>query len=746
MVSVVQLHPRSERETLLESLGHELASAERELLERALDFAEPLYAGHELSTGEPVWPHALGLTAHLAAIGMDPASRVAGILFAAPKYVDKPEVLRELFGAEIAGLAAGVEKLFQLRVSTRPARAGGKPSDDEQEKQSEVLRKMVLAMVEDIRVVLVRLASRTQTLRYFARGEAPAPGAVDWLATRASYAQESLDIYAPLANRLGMWQFKWEIEDLSLRFLDPEGYKRIAKMLDEKRAERESFIRTVIAELERQLGAAGLRAEMQGRPKHIYSIYNKMRAKGLDFSEVYDVRAVRVIVDAVKDCYAVLGIVHNLWTPIPQEFDDYISRPKSNLYRSLHTAVTGPDGKALEVQIRTQEMHQHAEFGVAAHWRYKESGGSTRSEGQFDEKIAWLRELLAWRDEVADSAQWVEKFKHAALDDTVYAMTPQGKVVDLPTGSTPIDFAYALHTDLGHRCRGAKIDGHIVPLDTKLANGQRVEIVTAKVGGPSRDWLNVELGFLKSHRARQKVRQWFNNQAIAETIASGRAIVEREMHREGEGRAKLDSLAGKLGFSKADELFAAVARDEINLRQLQTTLRLMVRGEQPPVEKAPAAPVTRKSKSGGGDSGILIVGIDHLLTQLARCCKAVPPDPIRGFVTRGRGVSIHREDCPSFRNLAEKHPERVIDADWGTRTVGAFSVDMVVVASDRQGLLRDVGEALARERINVTAVNTQSKQDVAYMRFTFDVGDLDHLRRALAVVKDVPGVLRVSRG
>ena len=736
MVSVVPLHSPDQRGALLDSIGQDLAQADREVLVRALEFAEPLYAGHTLSTGEAVWPHALGLAASLAAIGMDAPSRASGILFAAPKYLAKPDELREKFGAEIASLAAGVEKLYQLRVSTRPGR-GGKPSDDEQEKQSEVLRKMVLAMVEDIRVVLIRLASRTQTLRFFAKN----PNA-----ERESYAQESLDIYAPLANRLGMWQLKWEIEDLSLRFIDAEGYKRVAQMLDEKRAEREAFIQSVTGQLARELESAGVHAQIQGRPKHIFSIYNKMRAKDLAFSEIFDVRAVRVIVDSLKDCYSALGIVHNLWTPIPQEFDDYISRPKANLYRSLHTAVIGPDGRALEVQIRTQEMHQHAEFGVAAHWRYKEAGAGSRAEGAFDEKIAWLRQLLAWRDEVADSAAWVEQFKQAALDDTVYVMTPQGRVIDLPAGSTPIDFAYALHTDLGHHCRGAKVDGHMVPLDTPLKNGQRVEIVSAKVGGPSRDWLNAELGYLKSHRARQKVRQWFNNQALADTVATGRAIVEREMNREGEGRAKLDTLAATLGFAKPDDLFAAAARDEVNLRQIQVALRTLVRGEAAPAPVEPAGPAMRKPKAGGGDSGILIVGIDHLLTQLAGCCKPVPPDPIRGFVTRGRGVSIHREDCPSFHNLADKHPERVIDADWGAKNIGAFSVDMVIVAADRQGLLRDVGEALAREKINVTAVNTQSKQDLAYMRFTCEVADLDQLRRAISVVKEVSGVLRVSRG
>jgi len=746
MVSVVPLHGNEVHFTALEQIGADLAAADREVLARALAFAETLYAGQTLSTGEDVWPHALGLAASMAAIGMDPASRAAGVLFAAPKYLGRIDDLRERFGEEIAGLAAGVEKLYQLRVQTRGGQLEGKPSAEEQEQQSEVLRKMVLAMVEDIRVVLIRLASRTQTLRHFARHDSP---------ERASYAQESLDIYAPLANRLGMWQLKWELEDLSLRFLDPAAYKRIAQMLDEKRNEREDFIRRVIELLGRECAANEIPAQIQGRPKHIYSIWNKMRGKGLDFSDIHDVRAVRVIVESVKDCYGVLGLVHNLWTPIPREFDDYISRPKANLYRSLHTAVIGPDGRALEVQIRTQEMHQHAEFGVAAHWRYKETdaatakAGGARAEGEFDQKIAWLRQLLAWRDEIADSAdstERIEKFRNATLDDTVYVFTPQGRVIDLPAGATPVDFAYALHTDLGHRCRGAKLDGHMVPLDTPLKNGQRVEIVAAKTGGPSRDWLNTELGYLKSHRARQKVRQWFNTQALAETIASGRAIVEREMAREGEGRAKLDALAGRLGFDKADDLFAAVGRDEIGTRQLQIALRPLVRGEAaaeaPPAQAGIA--VQHKPRS-GGDSGILVVGIDRLLTQLAKCCKPVPPDPIQGFVTRGRGVSIHRDDCPSLKNLANQHPERLIEAGWGDKAAGVFSVDMSVVANDRQGLLRDVGEALARERLNVTAVNTQSKQDLAYMRFTFEVADLAQLRRALAVVKEVSGVLRASR-
>jgi GTP pyrophosphokinase len=516
-------------------------------------------------------------------------------------------------------------------------------------------------------------------------------------------------------------------------------------MLDEKRAEREQYIDNAIAVLSRELAAAGVKGEISGRPKHIYSIWNKMRTKGLEFSELFDVRALRVIVPAVPDCYTVLGVVHNLWQPIPKEFDDYISRPKGNLYQSLHTAVIGPEGKTLEVQIRTEAMHRQAEFGIAAHWRYKEAGKPARAQGAFEERIALLRELLAWRDEVAGSAAWAEQTRRAALDDTVYVLTPQGRVVDLPSGATAIDFAYALHTDLGHRCRGARIDGHMLPLDTPLKSGQRVEIVTAKAGGPSRDWLAAERGFVKSHRARQKIRQWFNTQALAETLAAGRAVVEKEAKREGATQANLDSLAARLGFAKADELFAAVARDEVNLRQLQAALREGAGAPSAAPQAAPPAAAPRKAPA-AAPSGVLIVGMDRLLTQLARCCKPVPPDPIRGFVTRGRGVSVHREDCASLKRLAEREPERLIEAEWGAAAGGSYPVDVLVTASDRQGLLRDIGDALARERINVTAVRTQTRDDLAFMRFSFSVGDVAQLRRALTVVKEVPGVIRAGRG
>jgi len=706
MVSVVQLRPTDA------------------LVERALEFARPLYEGQTLSTGEPVWPHALGLEASLAAIGVDPAARAAGILFAAPKDLEDAEKLKAEFGEEVAALAAGVEKLYRLRVITRASA----------EQQNEILRKMVLGMVEDVRVVLIRLASRTQTLRFFAKNDS---------GEKKLYARETLDIYSPLANRLGVWQLKWELEDLSFRFLEPELYKRIAAMLDEKRLERERYIGEAIGLLEKELQQAGVRAEVNGRPKHIYSIWNKMRAKQLDFSELYDVRALRVIVPEVKDCYAALGVVHNLWQPIVREFDDYIARPKGNLYQSLHTAVIGPGGRTLEVQIRTEEMHRQAEYGVAAHWRYKESDGKRRSKAgnAFENKIAWLRQLLAWRDEVAD---WSKTTREAKLDDTIYVVTPQGRVLDLPKGATPVDFAYALHTDLGHRCRGARVDGQMVTLDTPLESGQRVEIVAAKTGGPSRDWLNAERGFLKSHRARAKVRQWFNARAHAETVARGRATVEKEQRREGAANASLDELARKLGFAKPEELFFAVAREEVSLRQLQTTLREL-KGSFVSEKKIPEKKEKPRPKS--AQSGVLIVGVDRLMTQLARCCKPLPPDPVRGFVTRGKGISVHREDCASLRRLAERSPERLIDAAWGrARAEETYPVDVHVTATDRRGLLRDIGEALARQGINVTGTRSQSRDELAQMRFTFEVTNVAHLRKALATIKDVRGVIRVARG
>ena len=725
MVSVARIAANDSTEAL-EAVAAGLEGAERDLVARALDFAGPVYEGKTLGTGEGAMPHAIGVARRLADLKLDGEARAGAILFSIPSYLDDAHgKLDQEFGATVTSIVEGIARLNTLRVVTRDLAAQEKSAS--KAAQAEVLRKMLLAMVEDIRVVIIRLASRTQTLSFIAKASDE---------VRRPVAQETLDLYAPLANRLGIWQLKWELEDMSFRFLEPELYKRIASMLDEKRGEREAFIAQAMATLERELAAVGVKADLAGRPKHIFSIYNKMRGKGLDFSDLYDVRALRIIVDTVKDCYTALGVVHNLWTPIPKEFDDYISRPKANDYRSLHTAVVGPDGRPVEVQIRTREMHRHAELGVAAHWRYKENA----RRDPFDEKIALLRQVLAWRDEVVDSSDWKEQFKRAALDETVYVLTPQGRVVDLARGATPIDFAYALHTDLGHRCRGAKVDGTMVPLDYKLQNGQRVEIIAAKTGGPSRDWLNPNLGYLASSRARNKVRQWFNATELAQTIADGRATVEREMQREGQTGASLDALAQKFGYDKAEDFFAAVGREVIRPREIQNALR----GETEEAE-APEPVVAKKSKAEAGGSGILIVGVDRLLTQLARCCKPAPPDGIMGFVTRGRGVSIHRASCKSLAALLRAHPERAIEAHWGEQGTGVFAVDVVVQAHDRQGLLRDVSEVFSRQRINVTAVNTASRQHVATMAFTVEVSGVDQLARTLAEIRDVPGVFSAGR-
>jgi GTP pyrophosphokinase len=740
MVSVVHsVAAQSDHEHSLQTLSEGLSAEEAQKIRLAADFAQAVYADHMLGSGEGVWRHALGMALILVGLKLDADSRLAALLFAVPTYDEQGIAhIEERFGPASAHLVNGISRLNRLRPITRGFVAhsaeSGEDNPQEMKAQIEVLRKMLLAMVEDIRVVLLRLASRTQTLRYYA-------AVPDDL--RAQVARETLELYSPLANRLGVWELKWELEDLSFRFLHPYLYKKIAKELDEKRTEREQFIADAIVRLKAELATVGIRnAEVYGRPKHIYSIWNKMRKKDVAFSEVYDVRALRVIVHEVKDCYTALGIVHNIWSPISKEFDDYISNPKGNNYRSLHTAVRCPDGRSLEVQIRTWEMHRHSELGVAAHWRYKE-GNKAASEDNYDEKIAWLRQLLTWKDEVADSSDWVKHYKEAALDETIYIMTPQGRVVDLPRGATPVDFAYRVHTDLGHRCRGAKVDGALVPLNTQLETGQRVEIVLAKHGGPSRDWLNNTLGYLFTHRARAKARHWFSSLALEETLADGRAIVTRELQRMGQNSTNLDDLAAKLGFAKSEDMFIAVARAELNTRQLQVA----VRGSEMPVdERAAQEPPQRKHKaSDAAEKGILIVGVDKLLTQLAGCCKPAPPDPILGFVTRGKGVSIHRADCSNFANMEAMHPERVIETEWGGQAGGIFAVDIVVDAHDRQGLLRDISEVFTREKINVIAVNTQSRQGTAHMGFTAEIGNVQQLKRTLSLIHDVPGVVGARR-
>ena len=725
--------------------------------DEALAFVREHAGDARLPTGELLADHAEGTAAIVRKLNVDPPAVLAAALFVLTPHLDDPErKIAERFGEEVAHLVGDVRKLLRLgtvslRVTQSAPADAGRDAQEERRAQIEALRKMLLAFSQDIRVVLIRLASRLQSLRYYAAAKA-SPG--------LDVARETLDIYAPLANRLGIWQLKWELEDLAFRFEDPDTYKRIAKLLDEKRVERETYVASAIERLQQELAAAHIRAEVSGRPKHIYSIWRKMRGKALDFAELYDVRAFRVIVPDIKDCYTVLGIVHNLWQPVPKEFDDYISRPKPNGYKSLHTVVIGDDGRAFEVQIRTQEMHRFAEYGVAAHWRYKEAGtrgygGQFSASEKYDEKIAWLRQLLAWKDEVAEGEHaenpW-EQLRQATLDDDhIYVMTPQARVIALPQGATPVDFAYHLHSELGHRCRGARVDGAMVPLNTPLSNGQTVEIIAVKEGGPSRDWLNSQLGYLQSPRARQKVRAWFNAIDSQENVANGRAIVEKTLQREGKTSVSLDQLATKLGFKSPEELFSLVGKDEFSVRAIEQAL-----SDTPPPEPQPEVPEQfEKRGSGssvahGASAGVLVVGVDALLTQLARCCRPAPPDEISGFVTRGKGVSIHRDDCPMFRRMAARAPERVLQTAWsadvlGGRGASVYPVDLTIEAQDRQGLLRDISEVFAREKMNVVGVKTMSRRNAAFMQFTVEVSNAAQVQRACTLLGEVSGVVRAAR-
>ena len=595
------------------------------------------------------------------------------------------EALEKQYGTEVASLILGYRnlKVAQLKVARQTDTKLGQST----QAQVEVLRKMLMAFAHDLRVVLLHLASILQTLRWVTSQR---------IEVSAQWAQDILDVDAALANRLGIWQVKWEMEDLAFRCLAPNTYKEIASLIDAKRVERESFIDGVIARLKEELAEAGIVAEVQGRPKHIYSIWKKMQGKALDFAQLYDVRAFRILVDDVKACYAALGIVHHIWQPIPREFDDYIARPKPNGYQSLHTVVMDETGVAFEVQVRTREMHYQAEYGVAAHWRYKEAGkagygGTISAKEEYDRRIAWARQLIAWKEDAWD------QLKGRELDEQIYVLTPLGQVVPLQHGATPIDFAYAVHTDLGHRCRGARVDGAIVPLDTPLRNGQTIEIISVKQGGPSLDWLNAERGYVATHRARSKIKAWFN------------AKIEQEESEK-----------------------QPVASAPVEVPKVDT----------PEI-------IVRKSRARASHGDVLVVGVDSLLTQLSRCCRPVPPDPIGGFVTRGRGVSIHRRDCSMFRQLMARAPERVVLTEWGDLTDGPerslFPVDVALVATDRQGLLRDISEVFSRLKINVTGVKTISRQGIANMQFTIEVTSGDAIASALTALAEVKGVAQVRR-
>ena len=740
-------------------------------LDKAQAFARPLLETRLLDTGEEAWSHAHGVAQILKALGAGPGMQASAYLVYAGDYLQRPkETVAQAFGESYGGLVELTRKLVQVQRAARQASV----EVHSRALQTERVRKMLLAFSRDLRVVLLRLASRLQTLRWHAASKTPCP---------QSLARESQEVFAPLANRLGIWQIKWEMEDLSFRFMNPQAYHHIAGLLDERRQARElavEFVRHQVAGVLRQ---AGLEPLVQGRPKHLYSIWRKMQGKSLPFERVLDIRALRVIVADLPACYTALSALHERYRPVAGEFDDYIARPKPNGYQSLHTVVLGDDDRPVEVQIRTRAMHEHAEHGVAAHWAYKEAGArgyagvsasADAAERMAEARKEVMRQLLAWEREyaapqghVSGAAESANANANANANTTgpeerIYVLTPQYTVVELTAGATAVDFAYALHTDLGHRCRGARVDGALVPLNTPLVNGQTVEVLTAREGAPSLDWLNPELGSLQSPRARAKVRAWFNAQAQQQTIAKGRELVERLLQREGKTAVKLDDLAERLGFKEAAALFEVVGKDEYSLKQIEALLR-------PPVEQpvAPADTVALK-QSRAGQSGVLVVGVESLMTTLSRCCRPAPPDEIGGFVTRGKGVAVHRRDCSNFRHMHQTSPDRVIPVAWGqmqgsspsegkiARSTSApgtgtplYPLDVSIEAQDRQGLLRDISEVFARERVNVTGVNTRSVKDnaggTAWMTFTVELSDTRRLQQVLRQVAEVPGVRSARR-
>jgi GTP pyrophosphokinase len=712
----------------LASLVDRRAEADLDLIRDACRFAERAHAGQRRASGEAYFQHALSVARILADLRLDQHAIAAAILHDVVE--DTPTTLEDVrreFGERVATLVDGVTKM-EVMQGLR-----GTSADMRREHvEAESLRKMLLAMAEDVDVVLIKLADRLHNMRTLAHLPEE---------KQKRIARETLDIFAPLANRLGIWQLKWELEDLSFRYLESATYKQIARLLAEKRVDRERYIEDLRSYLARELTSVGIDAEVTGRPKHIYGIWRKMKRKGKDFAQITDVRAVRVLTRTMRDCYAALGVVHGAWQYIPGEFDDYIATPKENYYRSIHTAVIGPQGKTVEVQIRTHEMHRQSELGVAAHWRYKEDVSA--DEG-FDRKIAWLRSLLEWKDEVAEASEFVDQFKSEVFSERVYVFTPKGKIIDLPAGSTPLDFAYHVHTDVGHRCRGAKVDGHIVPLTYALKTGEHVEVLTVKKGDPSRDWLNPHLGYLRSSRARTKVQHWFRQQNYGASVSDGRAVLEREFHRLGLSDINYERLTQKFDFARVDDFLAAIGRGDVKPSQIVNAVQELValRPEEP--RTMPTAPSVSPPRR--GPAAVTIQGIGNLMTRIARCCNPVPGEPIVGFITRGHGITVHRDDCPNALRHHGEEGERLIEVTWGVDRSELFLADIEVTAYDRAGLLRDVTSLLANAKINVLGVQTTTdKQRVAHMTFTLEVPDVDTLSRLLTLIDRIPNVTRVRR-
>jgi GTP pyrophosphokinase len=716
--------------------ARKMTPTEVSLIERAYQRAEKAHAGQVRRSGDPYFTHCVEVAHIVAEMGLDADTIVAALLHDVLEDCEGITLddLRAEFGETVATIVDGVTKLKNLPVSKETDKRKRSAN-----KEIEYIRKMLMAMGEDVRVVIVKLADRLHNMRTL--GFMPED-------KQMRIARETLEIFAPLANRLGIWRLKWELEDLSFRYLDPQAYRSLAQQVAEQQREREQYMKGVIRILRSELARQGIRdATISGRPKHLYSIHKKMIRKGIPFDQVYDVRAVRVIVDTVQQCYQALGIVHTKWRPIPGEFDDYIADPKENFYKSLHTAVRDPDGKTLEIQIRTRAMHEDAEYGVAAHWRYKEGRNPAHDE-VYEQRITWLRRLLeVGHDGGEDSDEFMENMKTDVFKDRVYAVTPKGDVIDLPAGATPIDFAYHIHTDLGHRCRGARVNGQLISLNHVLKTGDQVEIMTTKQGGPSLDWLNPDLGYVNTARARQKIKYWFRKQHRERNLAAGRDMLERELKKLGLSSLPLEQVAGYFSFSKVDDFLVSIGAGDVTGPQISRKVLEIERAaltahetQEVPIKPAPMPLVVDAA------NGVSIQGLGGMLVNLAKCCNPVPGDSIVGYITRGRGVSVHRLDCPNIVHMPDYERERQLDVAWGTiHKEQSYAVPVEIIAYDRDGLLRDLTTVIADDHVNISKVNVDTRQDIASIQLTLQIASMDQLSRILSRIERISSVVEARR-
>jgi GTP pyrophosphokinase len=730
-------------DNLIHALPENYSPLDKEMIQRAYHYAEKAHEGQTRVSGEPYIIHCVAVATILADLKVPAAIVAAGLLHDTVEDTDATlEDLTNEFGEEIAQLVDGVTKLTHLPFVTRsgvhPRENGGvnaiepvyPPEEEDARKRAlthETLRKTFLAMGEDIRVVLIKLSDRLHNMRTL--GYMPAE-------KRKRIAQETLDIFAPLANRLGIWQIKWELEDLAFRYVNPEKFKEIAELLALRRADRENQVIEIIQHLQDVLKQEGVEAEISGRPKHIFSIYKKMTERGKAFDTLMDLRGVRLIVEDKQTCYAALGVIHTHWRPIPQEFDDYIAGPKDNMYQSLHTAVWYDDGRPLEVQIRTREMHQNAEYGIAAHWRYKERNG--RLDEAYEQRVNLLRRLMAWRHDVTDAQEFVEGMRTDVFQDRVYVFTPRGDIIDLPSGATPIDFAYHVHTQIGHRCRGAKVNGRLVTLDYPLKTGDMVEILTAKHGGPSRDWLNANLKLVNTQRARAKIRAWFKEQDREQNLTQGKALLERELRRLGL-EMEPELLAETFDFRSADDLYVSIGCGDMSLGRIINKLSDLSKEKQEEDTLVAQAASERLEKEA---TSVTVLGLKGMLTTFARCCKPVQGDEITGYITRGRGVTIHRQDCPNILRLNDR--ERIIKVSWGP-TPKTYPVPVLIKAYDRAGLMGDISTVLNEENINILDVHLRVNHHLAYLTLVLEIGDIAQLSRVLTRIENLPNVTDAQR-